>query len=145
MKWSKWLSFDIVPDYNAAAVYQIRLVVNGRAVPIPRMLGTDKEGLLVIGYTKNLTDRYWQSQKGRLRASGSSTMNLLFYIERYTPMRLFFPGFSYNYRFLQLSSPDEAKLIESQQIKQYVCRFADRPPLNSVLPNRYEGWACRPR
>lgn len=140
MLWSMWLSLDTLPDYNGAAVYQLRLVVEGKPVPIPRLLGTDSEGILVIGCTGNMTRRYWQIQQARNFARGSSTANLLFFWERYTPLSQVFTGFSYQYRYPRPSSFEEAKMTESRLLKQYVCKFADRPPLNSILPNRYEGW-----
>jgi hypothetical protein len=67
-------------------------------------------------------------------------MNLLYYWERFTALPRLFPGFAYEYRFVRLATVEEAKLLEGQILKQYVCRFGDRPPLNSALPDRYGGW-----
>lgn len=140
MEWSEWTTFDASPGHHGPAVYQFRLAADGPPVPIPRLLGNDQDGLLVIGCTGNMEKRYWQSQNARKYANGSSTMNLLYYWERFTALPRVFPGFTYEYRFVRLETVEAAKLLEAQLIKQYVCRFADRPPLNSVLPNRYGGW-----
>jgi hypothetical protein len=61
MNWSEWMDFDDGPGYFGPAVYQVRLVVQGRPVPIPRLLGIDEEGGLVFGCTANMVQRYWQS------------------------------------------------------------------------------------
>jgi hypothetical protein len=140
MNWSEWTSFDAVPAHDGPAAYQFRLVIDERPVPIPRLLGIDQDGILVVGCTGSMAQRHWQSQSARRTANGSSTMNLLYYLERFTPLARVFPGCTYQYRFLRLESVEEAKVIEDQLIKRYVCQYADRPPLNSVIPNRYGGW-----
>jgi hypothetical protein len=40
--------------------------------PSPRLLGTDQDGLLVIGCTGNMARRYWQSRSAGKSANGSS-------------------------------------------------------------------------
>ncbi len=140
MEWTQWMSFIAKPCYAGPAVYQFRFVVNGHPVPIPRLLGADQDGLLVIGCTGNMDQRSQQSQNAQKSANGSSTINLLYYLERFTSLRHAFPGATYEYRFVRLESVEAAKLLEAKIIKRYVCQFADRPPLNSVLPNRYGGW-----
>src|SRR5258705_10165341 len=101
MEWSQWTSFEATPGYDGPAVYQFRLVVEGHPVPIPRLLGTDQDGILVIGRTGSMSRRHWQSQNARRCASGSSTMNLLYYWERFTALPQVFPGFGYEYRFVK--------------------------------------------
>lgn len=140
MNWTDWLAFETRPNHFGAAVYRLRLVVGNKPVPIPRLLGVDHDGLLVVGQTSNMNQRHIQSLSARKSANGSSTMNLLYYWERFTELPRRFPGFGYEYQFVPVESVDVAKAHEAQLIKQYVCRFADRPPLNSVLPDRYAGW-----
>src|SRR5579871_3300318 len=132
MNWTDWMSFSIVPSHYGPAVYEFRLVASGRPIPIPRFLGTDEGGTLVYGCTGKFEQRYWQSQAARRSANGSSTMNLLYYWERFTAMPRLYPDFAYEYRFAALETKKEAKLQESLLIKRYVCRFGDRPPLNSA-------------
>ena len=140
MNWTNWMSDSLAPRHRGPAVYEFRLVVAEHPVPIPRFLGTDVGGTLVYGSTKKLDARHRQAQEARRSANGSSTLNLLYYWERYTALPRAYPGFAYEYRFVALETYEEASLEESRLIKVYACRFGDRPPLNSAFPNRYSGW-----
>jgi hypothetical protein len=140
MNWTDWLSFGVVPCHYGPAVYEFRLVVLGRPVAISRFLGVDEGGTLVYGCTGKFDQRYWQSRAAKSSANGSSTINLLYYWERFTALPKLYPNFAYQYRFAPLATKKEAKQHESALIKRYVCRFGDRPPLNSALPDRYAGW-----
>jgi hypothetical protein len=138
--WSEWFGFDVPPGYCGPAVYQLRLVINGKPIRVPRLLASDKEGILVIGCTGNMDRRFRQAHIARMYGTGGSSLNLLYYFERFTDFGRAFPGYDFEYRIVRLPKEDEAKAVESRLIKQYVCRFGDRPPLNSALPDRYGGW-----
>lgn len=140
MNWTDWMSFSVVPNHHGPAVYEFRLITSGRPVAIPRFLDTDEDGTLVYGCTGKFEQRYWQSRAAKSSANGSSTMNLLYYWDRFTTLPRLYPEATYEYRFAALETKKEAKRAESFLIKRYVCRFGDRPPLNSALPDRYAGW-----
>jgi hypothetical protein len=142
LHWSEWVEMDALPDHDGPAVYEFRAVVGGKPISIPRFLRSDEGGTLVYGSTGNMDRRYWQSRVARERAYGSSTMNLLYYLEHYTDLLRLYPGLSYEYRFAPVKTVEEAKLHEARLIKQYVCRFGDRPPLNSAFPDREGDWAA---
>lgn len=95
---------------------------------------------MVVGCTKNMDKRSQQNRSALKCSNGSSTLSLLYFLERFTGLPRSFPGLAYEYRFVQVATVEEAKKIESKLIKRYVCQFADRPPLNSAFPDRYVGW-----
>jgi hypothetical protein len=138
---SNWFTIDTAPDHCGPALYEFRLVENGRAVPLGRMLGVDAEGILVIGCTGDMESRCYQSRSGRRSASGSSTMNWLYYLERYSPLPALYPNAGYEYRFAVAGSVVEAAAWEERRLKRYWCRFGEAPPLNSIVPNRYGDYA----
>ena len=137
---SDWIDMNLRTGHRGPAVYQFRLTHQSEAVSIGRLLKPDPEGTLVIGSTGNLERRADQSRAARLYASGSSTMNLLYYVENYTALLQLFPGCSYDYRFLQVETAEAAKELEGSLLKDYFKTFGELPPLNSVIPDRYSNW-----
>ena len=64
MNWSNWENIENLPDYEGKGVYRIRLVDNkGKSISIQRFLGEDKDGIIVIGKTKNIKTRLKQFYK----------------------------------------------------------------------------------
>jgi hypothetical protein len=138
--WTKWKKCDETPEHAKPAVYQFRLAKNGKAVPIQRMLGIDREGVILIGATSSMDERHEQHNRARQSGDGSSPMSLLYYFENHTKLRRRFPGSCYEYRFAKLTGEEEAKMIESKLIKAYAREYADRPLLNCEFPDRHCGW-----
>lgn len=139
-RFTDWLHFDTAPDHNGAAVYEVRIVVDGVPVRLGRILGTDPDGILVKGCTSRMTKRWRESHTARRRGYGSSTMNLLYYLERYTPLPRVYPTSQIKYRFRVMQSGEQAKSEEESMLKGYLTTFGELPPLNSVLPNRDGGY-----
>jgi hypothetical protein len=138
-RWTKWRSLETEPDCSTPAVYQVRLARAGVAVPLPRLLGTDRQGLLLIGATGNMDERHRSNKVAMASGEGSSPSSLLHQLERFSDLHRRFPRSAYQYRFRRQGkkAADEA---ESRLIKRYTCRFGDRPPLNAAIPDRGEGW-----
>lgn len=140
LQFSGWLGFDIDPEHAGPAVYQFRLVEADAPVRLGRMLGVDQDGILVIGCTTNMLNRCYQSRSGWRKASGSSTMNWLYYIERHTPFRDHHPTARFEYRFAVAESEAQVVEWEERLLKSYFRRFGELPPLNAIMPNRYGGY-----
>lgn len=137
LRFSDWLKFKDCPNHAGPAVYEFRLVMNGKPVRIGRMLTEDINGTLVIGSTGGMDSRWCQSRSAHQRSSGSSTLNWLFFLERYSELLKRFPNATYEYRFAIVPSESEALIVEERLLKQYWRQYGELPPLNSNMPNRY--------
>ena len=72
-------------------------------------VGSDPNGVLVIGCTGDMNRRWNQSCTAREKCYGSSTLNLLYYLDHYTPLLQLHPTAVYEYRFAVAESPEKAK------------------------------------
>jgi hypothetical protein len=126
--------------YARAGVYAVRLVSKGgRPRPIRRFLDRDGEGILCIGQSSNLEKRRTQFINGVLKRVGHSEGNLLSIISEHAHRRSELEGgISTLHWCIQYCPP--RKTLEEKLIKNYVRRFGEAPPLNSVIPNRYGDW-----
>ncbi|MDY3554254.1 hypothetical protein R5W24_003373 [Gemmata sp. JC717] len=134
---TNWSPFEFEPETSGAAVYEFRIVVGGTPLTLGRMLSSDPSGVLVIGCTGNMYRRWCQSQTARSKCYGSSTLNLLYYLEHYSPLPERHPTAVYEYRYAVAESPVQAKVWEERLLKRYFRTFGELPPLNSTLPKRY--------
>lgn len=134
--WSDWAEYDQSVSVWEPAVYEFRLCC-GSAVPIPRLLGTDKEGLLSIGETNNM--------EGRRKAFYSSTFpdgyghpagKMLGLIAELTILRKKFPKCTFQYRFIKMTKA-KAKEKQDELLVRYILEFGEPPPLNGVIPDRW--------
>ena len=139
--WTKWLDLDVTANYQGSAVYKVRLIdVNGNCCQLPRLLRADKEGIMCIGQTSNMKQRKGQFLSAINGAYGHSSMNLVYYLNRYTDFPNKFKDAKFQYSFCKCSSVDESKNCESTLMKSYFKKFGEVPPLTSSIPNRYKGW-----
>ena len=117
-KWSKWHDCDELKSEskyerwkNRYSIYQIRRVdMKGRAMPVPRIYGTDKNGIIYIGRSgpgknatqtnRSLGNRIWEFSHND-HHSGSE-------------------------RYHQVESEEENALIE------YFNKYGEYPPYNSA-------------
>jgi hypothetical protein len=139
--WTDWLGIYEISDYQGPAVYKVRLVdSSGDCCRLERLLKPDKEGIMCIGQTGNMEQRRKQFLTAISRCNGHSEMNLVYYLNLYSKFSDKFKNTRFQYSFCQCSSSDESKSCESDLIKLYFKEFGEVPPLNSAIPNRYEGW-----
>lgn len=137
--WTEWIPVVVPPDYAGCAVYQFRQMHHSLVAPIPRWGGIDPEGILVIGETQNMAERWKQSRSAIAKGGGSSTLNLLNYIVGYSGYlnKYLVDDHDYEYRFIRLDSKELAEAEEAELILLYICQFFEPPPLNSEVPSRY--------
>ena len=142
MKWTRWKSILLGSEYQGPAVYMTRLVLDGQPMTIPRFLKNDQTGIILIGNSNNMERRRRQFCTGLSRGEGHSEANLLFILKKYTKVKSILDRYKIEYRFMQLSTKNEATQCEEILIKRYVKRFGEVPPLNSTIPKRYhiEAW-----
>lgn len=71
---------------------------------------------------------------------GHSEGNLLCVLQKHTPLLKKYPGLEYEYSFARIKSKGRESELEENEIKTYVKKFGEVPPLNSAIPNRYGKW-----
>jgi len=139
INWTDWQKI-IKNSVEKSAVYQVRMVDDDlKPYSINRFLDTDKDGIVCIGESSNMEQRRKKFLSGIKYARGHSSMNLVYYLERHTKLKEIFNPYSFQYRYSTCKA-SERKRIKSKLTKEYFKQFGEVPPLNSVLPNRYDGW-----
>ena len=134
--WSGWRPIEAPSGHRGAATYQIRLVSGPLPVSLPRLLGPDADGILVIGETGRLEKRREQFCRGRARGDGHSEANLIWLLESAGVVQRLFAATAIEYRFRALASKDAAAILEKAELWRYVQRFGEVPPFNSSFPGR---------
>lgn len=132
MKWSKWGFFKNLNRLpKIPAIYQIRCVdSNFKPIPICRVGGVDKEGIIDIGNSINLRVRmldFWGAAgKGKPSYSHQAGVNFLKrgYKKLFTIERL-------QFRYSPQRDKSSARKVEKREFKKYRKRFLELPPLNS--------------
>jgi len=136
MCWTRWKDIYQESGYNGCAIYMIRMKTDEGTAKIPRFLGIDEKGLLYIGTTENLETRRNQFINGRNRGNGHIGANLLYLLNIYTRIKRQFKNYTCKYSFKKLRKGLELGEQESREIKRYVIKFGEVPPLNSAIPLR---------
>ncbi|MGD0597834.1 MAG: hypothetical protein ABSA64_09990 [Sedimentisphaerales bacterium] len=140
-KWTDWFNINDNCNYQGPAVYKVRLAnANSNACKLERLLMADDEGIMCIGQTGNMERRRTKFLSGIKNANGHSEINLVYYLNRYTKFPDKFNDANFQYSFCKCSDVPESKKEEDKLIKAYFKEFGEVPPLNSAIPNRYEGW-----
>jgi hypothetical protein len=135
--WTGWRNVDDPPDRRFPAAYRYRMVFGDRPLMIPRWLAKDHDGILLIGSTENMWNRCTQLRKARSDGYGTSTMNLLYFVEQYTELGRRHPNATVQY---QCMITQKCREWEARLIKRYIRRFGEPPPLNCSVPDRFRGW-----
>ena len=142
MSWTAWKDMNQTREHDGDAVFTIRMVKGGRAVRLPRFLGTDPDGILAIGYTANLESRRREFLRGLNSGKGSAEAELLHIVEVYSIFNQTYRNAAYEIRFSKVPTRHRGRRLEQEIMKAYVKTFGEVPPLNSTLPGRRErhGW-----
>ena len=144
MSWTEWTDMYESFQHWEPAAYRVRLLKDGKSIPMNRVLGPDIQGLLSIGKTKNIESRRAQFISGVRNGYGHSEGNLLRLLLLYSGLKeRVSPQPQIECQFLPCKSEDEAIEMEARLLKDYLCRFGELPPLNSAIPNRYEEMTWR--
>lgn len=141
--WSELKDFDNLTDYNGNGVYKILLYENEETPTcIPRFLGEDENGILMIGKSKNIKKRlnyFIRAACGRSYSHAEGKR--LSIIKNECPeYKSDFDNYELFYCFKRLDSDKEMDKEEEILLKCYFKRFGEIPPLNNNLPNRDKEW-----
>ena len=141
MQWSAWQTIQKPLTYTGPALYELRITNKlGTPFSINRFLSIDNEGVLTIGQTKCMERRRTQFITGIHQCYGHSECNLLYFLIKHSLFDKIFHDFILQFRYKQLPTEHDAKTEEKSAIKEYICKFGEVPPLNSAIPDRYNGW-----
>lgn len=141
MQWQDWFELceETVWPYSLYGIYRVRSAnSDGVPVPIPRIGGTDADGILNIGrsgYTTAKTDRslgqrLWEFWYGR--HSGAYT----YYLTVQGLAQL--PPFAGHKLWASIVVLPEVEIAQAEQsaLHEYFQRFLELPPYNAAFPGR---------
>jgi hypothetical protein len=137
----KWIDIERNPNYKGFGVYRIRLVNSkGSEIEIPRFLDKDKDGILLIGRSKDL-ERRIKCFRGAMKGRGcahSEGQRLGLIIKSTNFKRNYRYKIQYQYSFRRLQDETHIQKAEEQLLKGYFRKYGEAPPLNNNLPNKHE-------
>ncbi len=136
-KWTKWADISQRTD-NDCTVYKIRFIAeSGKPIIIKRFFAEDREGILSIGKTTNMERRRTEFLRGYERfITGHVAGRLLYFLKQQQFFKDHFSNCQCQYCFKSCAFSEEAVRIEKKLIIEYVCKYGEVPPLNSVIPGR---------
>jgi len=119
---------------RTSGVYRIRAFKAGKPFPITRFIGTDPEGILHIGMSRNLLSRlksfYGGAVKTKVHAHFASRQFVYWHYDNVIPAEdLWFD-------FIPLENVKAAKECETKLHETYRKKFLDRPPLDGTSGER---------
>lgn len=114
----------------------------GSPVVVERFYGTDPLGILAIGKTKNLRQRFDKFQSAARNGNAKhSEGRLLYLLMRHGILaKNVIDGLECECVPLKESL---TKTKEEISIKCYVLKYGEPPPLNRAIPNCYNAWPRR--
>lgn len=126
-------SIETETNYCGPGVYRGRLIVDGSPTQIKRLGGTDYEGILFIGQSKNIEKR----RKAFIRATsghhGHSEGIQWFLVGQFSNLDNLSDLW---FEYARVTTEKEAKKREANEIWGYFKRFLEAPPLNGCIPER---------
>jgi len=146
MGWSKWRNDDELDsnyEYwkNQHGIYQIRVVdAEGRAIHIPRIGGTDEEGIIYIGRSgksttrtnRSLGARVWEFLRQKNYHSGSE----MYHQARPKLLRRKnFTGHQLQFRVMSCED-SQIERKEKKALRKYFNTYCELPPCNSAFPGK---------
>ena len=138
-RWNEWIDIKKNGNYKSCGVYKIRLAdLKNCSIEISRFLVKDKDGILMIGRSKNIEKRikrFHGAMEGKNRAHAEGKrLNL---IKKYTNFIGRYNNCKIQYSFKKLRDKIEARKEEERLLKCYFIRHGEVPPLNNILPKKY--------
>ena len=136
-RWSEWIDIKQNPNYKGFGVYRIRLVNSkGSQIEIPRFLDKDKDGILLIGRSKDI-ERRIKCFRGAMKRKGcahSEGQRLRLIIKSTNFERNY--RYKIQYSFRRLQNERQIQKAEERLLKGYFRKYGEPPPLNNNLPNK---------
>jgi len=146
-KWSNWKEIRRIDDvavlFKCPGVYRIRLTdQQEKAMKISRFLGVDKEGLLAIGESKNVSRRirqFYRAYSGQSFAHSVAERLFVLLFKRVNSESML-KNSRLEFSCMKLKDKAEAQIHEERSLKTYFKEFGELPPLNSSLPDKNVDW-----
>jgi hypothetical protein len=118
---------------NNIGVYRVRIFKEGNPYPINRLNGTDSDGILSIGMSKNLEDRrnkFFRIVYGSRKFNHSEAITW-WLVRNVSKFKEETCSLKFDYRFLN----DEVKAIKEEKrlLQEYFIEFSELPPRARVL------------
>ena len=140
-EWSDWLLLNKKIGHEGSAVYKIRLITKGlKPFTLPRLFKKDPSGVVCIGQTTNMEHRRGQAYGAISKGYGHSSMNLVFFLDKYCHFKKRFRGCQFQFKFSGCKNKSDSEKQEEYLSRAYFKEFGEVPPLNSILPNREKNW-----
>lgn len=146
-KWSNWKEISRIDDvaalFKCPGVYKIRLAdQQENAIKVPRFLGVDKEGLLAVGESDNLSRRirqFYRAYSGQSFAHSVAERLFVLLFKRVNSNSTM-KNSRLEFSCMKLKDKAEAQIREETLLKTYFKKFGELPPLNSSLPDKDVDW-----
>lgn len=135
-RWSKWFALTVFPEHKGAAVYKVRMTRKGHPIPIPRIGGKDKNGILFYGETKTLSTRTLNFLAAAEYNKGAHSEGFTYYFFRDLYTKRFKGRPKLEFAYQRTRNKKEAKNLEARYIGNYMQKFGEPPPLNSGIPRK---------
>ena len=141
--WSSWLGSPVTEKvrdkYRWPGVYKMRLVdKREHPIEIERFLGKDKDGILAVGESKNVTKRirdFYRAFEGQqFKHSEGNTLFLVRMLTNF--MKGTYVDSKIQFSARKLSDKAEAVKEEEILLKNYFIQYGELPPLNRNLPDK---------
>ena len=145
--WSKWQDISSIKNLarelsKVSGVYKIRLSDSaGRPIPVGRLLGIDKKGVLAIGESVNLGRRIKEFHNaytaGKFGRHSVGDRLFLVLMCQYSRFKTNYQNNSWlQFRVMKLSSKAAAQAEEERLLKNYFKAHGELPPLNNNMPDK---------
>ena len=145
--WSKWQNISSIKNLagelsKVSGVYKIRLSDSaGRPIPVGRLLGIDKKGLLAIGESVNLGRRIKEFHNaytaGKFGRHSVGDRLFLVLMCQYSRFKTNYRNNSWlQFKVMKLSSKADAQAEEERLLKNYFKAHGELPPLNGNMPDK---------
>lgn len=110
-------------------VYKIVAFKDGQRIPISRLLGKDKEGILYIGKASSFLNRVIELKKS-IAPNYSSSGHICGI--RYKQLPKIAEQFPYEVLYVELVGGEKPGELEIRYLREYQQEFGEVPPLNAV-------------
>ncbi|MBL7210124.1 MAG: hypothetical protein ISS52_08500 [Dehalococcoidia bacterium] len=142
-EWSDWLDIALCKEmgrlYRWCGVYRVRLAdVEGSPIEIPRLLATDRDGILAIGESVKIARRIREFHNGfEGRRPEHPAAEKLFLARCFTDFeKRIYKNHRIQFAARKLNDKSEAQKEEARLLKSYFEKCGELPPLNSCMPDK---------
>ena len=131
---------------NKPGIYVVRWKKYGTPVTINRLGGSDSNGLLYIGESKNLRRRFQRIWRGinKVNTTKSKTSHTLRNTIVFCKLHEEINSDEYEIAWQHLSTKIEAQVQEAAALKLYTEKYKELPPLNlQICTQKYLNWGLK--